>query len=590
MGTKRYQNPSLHLTTINRYTSTMKVYAVTFALWLTSGHGFLTTQSSRHRTFVSKRNVLFNDFEEFEKKQDESPNNGGSSSSSSSADLYAALRARQADFKTSSSSFVNIDNYKATFKEGDEEDEGLEDEEAYFLDNWRDSCCSSTVRLTLDDWIRRIAVDTYPLAVCGTASGHLCLADLQEGEELDCVMNVHASGQPEDPRLEEQQQQVFPGHLKEALLDLYGQFDGGGVIALAMKDDWIVSSGREGGAHLCRVVGQEQQVYKGSRGGTSKQTKLSLQRLGKFRGLVDANVLITSIAFDTTGTLWMTGYDGILRAFDYEERDSEDNPLMTRQRKPMFNVDLGAPIVNLSINDELGCGVASTLAGLVIFSLEDGEVLTKWNPLVKKVRREFVRSAILLKDDSNPNQDEPPTWSVVCGGSRGSLFQRLLNVDRTGILSQSRPFLDQESNDETIFPVKMRPNHMGSVVALACPAPGLLVTGSLDGSIRVWDYAAHSTELESDEEDDDDDDDDEEDTVIELEAQYDDVQPNDSRPQCLYSLSGYKVWLGSICANSRRLITDGADNTIIVHSFENEDEVLFSEDDDDDDIEGFSFE
>lgn len=571
----------------------MKFYTLALsALLSTTIHGFVVIVDKspllRRTVDVSKRyGVLFDDFEEFEHSHPQPE------SSFTSEDLYASLRARQADFKTSSSSFVNIDKYSSSsssnYDEEEDEEERLrlEEDEAYFLDNWRQSLCSSTVRLTLDDWIRRIAIDTYPLAVCGTASGHLYLADLEEGEELDCVMNVHSNNDGSDTHVS-----VFPPHLQDALTDLYGQFDGGGVIALAMKDDWIVSSGREGGAHLCRIVGEEQQVYKGSRGGTSKQTKLSLQRLGKFRGLLADNVVITSIAFDTMGTVWMAGYDGVLRGFDYEERDRDDNPVMTRHSKPLFRVDLGSPIVNLSVNDELGCGVASTVGGLVIFSLEDGEILAKWNPLVKKVRREFVRSAILLKDDSNPNEDEPPTWSVICGGSRGSLFQRILNVDSTGVLSPVRPFLDQETRDEAIFPVKMRPNHMGPVVALACPAPGLLVTGALDGTMRVWDYAAYSNEEEVEEDDDEDEDfdEDDEEDVTDIEAQYDDIQPNDSRPECLYVLAGYKVWLGSIYATSRKLVSDGADNTIIVHCFENEEEVLFSEDDDEDDIEGFSFE
>jgi hypothetical protein len=37
-------------------------------------------------------------------------------------------------------------------------------------------------------------------------------------------------------------------------------------------------------------------------------------------------------------------------------------------------------------------------------------------------------------------------------------------------------------------------------------------------------------------------------------------------------------------------VSDGSDNTIIVHSFENEEEVLFSDDDDEDEMEGFNFE
>ena len=114
----------------------------------------------------------------------------------------------------------------------------------------------------------------------------------------------------------------------------------------------------------------------------------------------------------------------------------------------------------------------------------------------------------------------------VCGGSRGSMFQRRLNVDRTGCVSESHPFLDQTKQGSGVLPVKMRPSHLGTVVNLASPAPGLFVSGAQDGSMRVWDCSTS----ESSEEDEDDDDDEE--------AQYDDIQPNDSRPQCLYALSG----------------------------------------------------
>lgn len=558
------------------------------SLLVTPCASFLNTQhhgGKNRRTFVSQlqRQILFDDFEDFamnddddktspsgkQKRDGDSSSALSSSGGSSSVDVYSALRARQAEFESGSPDMDYSTNV-------------LEDEEQLYIDNWRTAQCSSTVRLTLGDWIRRIAIDNYPLAVCGTAGGHLYLADLQEGEELDCLLAVHVSRNEdltEEPTME----------MLEALDTLFGQYDGGGVISLAMKDDFIVSSGREGGAFISRIVGREEQVYRGSRGGTSKQTKLSLQRVGRFRSLKSqsssSDAIITAIAFDDAGSLWLGGFDGILRCFDYEERNPDDKPSMLSQTEPLHSVDLGDPIVSISLQNELGCGVASTTEGAVIFSLEDGEIIGKWNPLVKKVRKEFVRSAILLKDDSDPAtmEGDPATWSVVCGGSKGSMFQRKLNVDRTGSLSDTRPFLDQVSKDDSVFPIKMRPNHVGAVVMLASPSPGLLVSGALDGSMRVWDYAEHDDEEDVYDEDGDE-------TEAELEAQYDDIQPNDSRPQCLYALSGYKVWLGSIFASSRKLVSDGADNTIIVHSFENEEEVLFSEDDDDDDIEGFYFE
>jgi WD40 repeat protein len=520
-------------------------------LVITTAHAFVTRHpsASTSTAFVTRRaSSVFDDFEEF----------ASSESNSNDSDLYAALRNRQAALESPAAPSLSEESSSSSFRE-EQEDSSLTD--------WKQATCSSTVRLTLDDWIRRLAIDTYPLCVAGSAKGNLYLADLQRGEELDSLGDVHAAQAQED---------ISPDHIEEALSKLYGKFDGGGVIALdGIKDDLIVLAGREGGVHVCGISGQEEDVYTGSRGGTSKQTKLRLKRLGKIRGLdAEENVLITSLVFDDAGILWMGGYDGILRGYDTEEQDVDERPLMMRQKSPQHKIQVGSPIVNLSVNNDIGCGVAATVSkGIVLFSLDDGEIIGRWNPLVKKVRKEFVRSAIIVQNDSGKTDDN--SWSVICGGSRGSMFQRQLNVDQTGFVSDTRPFLDQQAMDETAFPIKMRPNHLGPVVALVSPAPGLLVSGALDGSMRVWDCSPSSDNDEEDEE----------------EAQYDDVQAKDSRPQCLYALSGYKVWLGSMFANRNKLVSDGADNTIIVHSFtfEDEEDALFREDEDDD-MEGFSFE
>jgi hypothetical protein len=36
----------------------------------------------------------------------------------------------------------------------------------------------------------------------------------------------------------------------------------------------------------------------------------------------------------------------------------------------------------------------------------------------------------------------------------------------------------------------------------------------------------------------------------------------------LYKFAGYKAWLGSIWTDGVRLVTDGADNTVILHNFD----------------------
>ena len=82
---------------------------------------------------------------------------------------------------------------------------------------------------------------------------------------------------------------------------------------------------------------------------------------------------------------------------------------------------------------------------------------------------------------------------------------------------------------------RLLPEHGGAVVALRGRGEcGLLVTGARDGTLRVWDLAGAA---------------------------------DGEAPKCLYGLGGYKVWLGSVCTDGRFLVSDGADNTIIVHDF-----------------------
>ncbi|CAJ1954905.1 unnamed protein product [Cylindrotheca closterium] len=437
---------------------------------------------------------------------------------------------------------------------------------AQYLQNWKSANCESTVRLALDDWIRRMAVENYPLAVCGSASGHIYLADLEQGQELDCIRDVHSAQLHEDDSL-------YTTTFQNAIRDLYGRYDGGGVIALAIKGDIIASAGREGGVHIARITGEEEDIYKGSRGGTARQTKLSLIREGFLRGLKNtSDSIVTSLAFDVSGTLWVGGYDGRLMGYDAEEMDGNNQPVLLRQKYPMFETKLNSPILSLSINDDIGCGVGCTReGGIFIFSTDDGQVLATWKPVGK--RDEFFRTAIIVQNDPDPES----VWSVVCGGSEGSVFQRSLNVDALSrSVSDAAPFRDMIENTTHELPSKLRPNHQGVVLAMASPYPGLLVTGAQDGNVRVWDCSSRNTSpVEAVEEE-------------VAEANYDDTGVSSHNlPRCLYAMTGYKVWLGSIFAGKKKLVSDGADNTIIVHSFDGEEDLLLRDDDEEG---GFAYE
>lgn len=522
-----------------------------------------TSYPQRQPTQSHLPKATFDDFEDLPSQNDPTSNSEG---------IYASLRARQAyltSYGTSTSSSSSSSNsfLDAGIMPSKRGDHGPN---AEIIDNWKNAQCSSTIRLSLNDWIRRLAIDTYPLAAAGSANGNIYLADLERGEELDCMADVHAA-----QIMDEGDENLV---VREAMQKLFGLYDGGGVLAIAMKKDVVVSAGREGGVEIFSIGGEETSFYKGSRGGSASATKLHLEREGQLKGVEET--LVTSLAFDDDGVLWVSGFDGIIRGYEYNDKEIP----LAQQLEPLYEIKVGSEILSISVNDEIGCGVATTSCGKVIlFSTEDGEGIAQWKPFGKgsgKRKREFARSAIIVKndDESNNGKDEA-VWSVVCGGSEGTMFQNRLNVDKMGYVVDRKPFL----SDETLRG-RLRPSHSSQVVCLASPSPGLLISGSQDGTMRIWDcsyHRNHGDEVVILSQDMDDDE--------EEEAYYDDVGGEDRRPRCLYALTGYKVWLGSIFTNGMKLVSDGADNTVVVHDFSGEEDNSEGFTFEDDDLEDFSF-
>lgn len=85
---------------------------------------------------------------------------------------------------------------------------------------------------------------------------------------------------------------------------------------------------------------------------------------------------------------------------------------------------------------------------------------------------------------------------------------------------------------------KLLPCHQGPVVSMT-QRKGILATAGQDSTVRIWDIGPRS-----------------------------DGQP----PRCLFAFNGYKVWIGSVDCDEQRLISDGSDNTIIMHDFGEEKE------------------
>jgi len=233
--------------------------------------------------------------------------------------------------------------------------------------------------------------------------------------------------------------------------------------------------------------------------------------------------------------LWVGTADGRVQAYPLDE----DLPLAL-QDAPAMAWHFGETITSLSLCPERGCGAAATSAGSVhIFSTEDdGVVIGSFVPPFDSAERKSVQAFpssvtfVEMTDSVNDDDDDGSVDKkkrrkeketellVASGGNDGSIFLQRIELTSTGEVDTERPFAGP------LRPV--RPRHFGPVKCLRSPVPNVLVSAGQDGGMRVWDVAEGA---------------------------------------CLYQFVGYKVWLGSLWTDGRRLVSDGADNTVIVHDF-----------------------
>ena len=185
-----------------------------------------------------------------------------------------------------------------------------------------------------------------------------------------------------------------------------------------------------------------------------------------------------------------------------------------------------------------------------------GEPRGAWSPLAfdgsKGFKGSAARSVAFVQDDASG------ACCVAVGGDDGSLHLRWLADDGDGDGDGDGGAAAVAGGDAFASgrpPQTLQPSHGGAVVALrGRDTSGLLVSGARDGTMRVWDLSAAAAAGKGSDDGGGDGD-------------GDGGGGGGGAAKCLYGLGGYKVWLGSICTDGRRLVSDGSDNTVVVHDF-----------------------
>lgn len=366
---------------------------------------------------------------------------------------------------------------------------------------WLKAECKSTIPVALNTWVRRIAVD-WPLVVIGTADGSVVLSDLTTGEILSRKESVHP-GRLDDPE-----------SVRDMRL-LYGDYDGGGLTAIAFRSSLIASAGRDGGCKLWR--------YASPKDG-DPETILEVATIGGENAAVVSSLALTGASTDDE-ICWAGCLDGAVRR--WELRPGGEVPEAECIRA-------SAPILDIAVHEGrnlLACALAD--GGISLYALDTGKLLSaEWRPFAfdgsRAERGAQCRSVAIV-----PMDPSDTSHALVVGSSDGTLYCRHLRP--TGSASV---YADDKPAEQ------LRPSHGGSCIALTPlgaggATAGLFASGAHDGTIRIWNLAGTK-------------------------------ESGETGPVCIYGLGGYKVWLGSVCTDGQRLVSDGRDNAVLVHDFSSE--------------------
>ena len=444
------------------------------------------------------------------------------------------------------------------------------------------------------DWVRRLAVGSYPRVVCGSASGGIYVADVEAGKLLASAPNAHSPASDDDDLLEEDD-----GLLRY----LYGDYDGGGVLAVAMTSlvagggtnaDLVASAGREGGIKLHRWV----------RGGTTTTARRgTIDELELVCSIPmgdgdddddDDRTVVTCLKFDSLGRrLFAGGGDGRLRVVTFDgdisdiEKSIRTTLIPTRASSSsrtsssfLWRLKQGntpppsnlSPILSLDMTEALGMVATAHANGNVQVYSHDADddngsdafpLLGVWNPFADTNDACHARSVAFVsggggRGDDDDEEDVDPSWSIVVGGGNGQMWVQEIHNKRIDKVTGTQRTLDAINGDDedvrrmptattaSAMPSsfftentmqQIKPSHRGPVVALSSRSGGILVSAGHDGMLRVSRICKPV-------------------------------------PKALYGLGGYKVWIGSICIDDegKRLLSDGRDDVVVVHDFSRDDE------------------
>ena len=322
---------------------------------------------------------------------------------------------------------------------------------------------------------------------------------------------------------------------------IYGEYDGGGVLAVAMHNNLVASSGREGGVKLFQLIDEGELKFVGD--------VPSLRR--PLPGVTPT--LVTCLKFDSTGRLFMGGADGLLMMAEFADDAQNMEVAVISSPKQLEYGQAPSSVLSLDVSEELDMVASAHANGNVCVysttyhdnegksstsssgSIKTDCLLGVWNPFADTNNACHARSVAFVSGGEEQDQQQQQQtgdhdeskWSIVVGGGNRNLWMQEIHPSHklSPESTTARPLFKENTMQQ------IKPSHQGPVLSMASRPGGILGSTSHDGMLRMsqlWPV-----------------------------------------PKPLYGLGGHKAWIGNVCIDreGKRLLSDGRDDIVVVHDF-----------------------
>ena len=182
--------------------------------------------------------------------------------------------------------------------------------------------CTSKVGVAIsNDWIRRISIHTYPYAILGTSTDQIYLANVETAKLWGTSKKLKRSN--------DWSQSILSQRLQYVTQQMFGIYDGGGTLAVAIYHSLLFEASRDGNVNIYSFCVEDMSTNSNRKSISDGGTGVKLTQLGNFPSL--KGCLVTSLHCSNDNYIWIGTDTGRVEVYKMQCGSGQEWELVNKQ-------------------------------------------------------------------------------------------------------------------------------------------------------------------------------------------------------------------------------------------------------------------